>query len=46
VLALCADPARRRALGERGRELAKAFTADVMAGKYCSIYAAALGRAG
>jgi glycosyltransferase involved in cell wall biosynthesis len=46
VLALCADPALRRALGERGRELAKAFTADVMAGKYCSIYAAALGRAG
>ena len=44
VLALCADPDRRRALGENGREVAKHYTADVMARKYLEIYGAALGR--
>ena len=45
ILALRADPQRRRALGERGREFAKGFTARAMARKYLKIYAAALGRA-
>ena len=44
ILALRSDPRRKRALGERGREFAKAFTADAMARKYLKIYAAALGR--
>lgn len=44
ILALRADPARRRALGERGREVAKGFTAGAMARKYLKIYGAALGR--
>ena len=44
ILALRSDPTRKRALGERGREFAKAFTADAMARKYLKIYAAALGR--
>ena len=42
ILALRADPARRRLLGERGREFARGFTADVMAAKYREIYEAAL----
>jgi glycosyltransferase involved in cell wall biosynthesis len=46
ILALRADPARRRALGENGRELAKGFTADAMARKYFAIYQSVLGRAG
>jgi glycosyltransferase involved in cell wall biosynthesis len=45
VLALSADPERRRLLGERGRVFAKGFTADVMATKYIKIYEAALARA-
>ena len=44
ILALCADPDRRRALGENGREVAKHYTANVMARKYLEIYGAALGR--
>jgi glycosyltransferase involved in cell wall biosynthesis len=42
ILALRADPARRRLLGERGREVAKGFTADAMAAKYRKIYQDAL----
>jgi glycosyltransferase involved in cell wall biosynthesis len=45
ILALRADPARRRALGENGRELAKNYTAAAMARKYLRIYGSALGRA-
>jgi glycosyltransferase involved in cell wall biosynthesis len=45
ILALRADPARRRELGERGRELARGFTADGMAQKYSAIYRSVLGRA-
>jgi glycosyltransferase involved in cell wall biosynthesis len=45
ILALCADPDRRRILGENGREVAKNYTASVMARKYLGIYSAALGRA-
>ena len=45
ILALRSDPARRRRLGERGREFAKGFTAGAMARKYLKIYGAALGRA-
>jgi glycosyltransferase involved in cell wall biosynthesis len=44
ILALCADPDRRRVLGENGREVAKNYTASVMARKYLAIYSAALGR--
>jgi len=44
VLALRSDPQRRRTLGERGREVAKGFTAGAMARKYLGIYGAALGR--
>jgi hypothetical protein len=44
ILALRADPIRRRVLGERGREFAKGFTADVMSSKYRAIYASVLGR--
>jgi glycosyltransferase involved in cell wall biosynthesis len=45
ILALRADPDRRRALGENGREVAKNYTADVMARKYLAIYSTVLGRA-
>jgi glycosyltransferase involved in cell wall biosynthesis len=45
ILALRNDPARRRVLGENGRELAKEYTASAMARKYLKIYAAALERA-
>jgi glycosyltransferase involved in cell wall biosynthesis len=45
VLALRVDPARRRLLGERGREFATRFTADAMAQKYRAIYDRALARA-
>jgi glycosyltransferase involved in cell wall biosynthesis len=44
IHALRADPARRRVLGERGRELAKDFTAEAMARKYLAIYQNVLGR--
>lgn len=44
ILALRADPERRRALGACGREFAKGFTAATMARKYLKIYGAALGR--
>jgi glycosyltransferase involved in cell wall biosynthesis len=43
IVALGADPARRRALGERGRELARRFTADAMARKYLALYRSTLG---
>jgi glycosyltransferase involved in cell wall biosynthesis len=46
ILELRADPARRRLLGEHGREFAKGFTAEVMAGKYRAIYESVLARAG
>ena len=45
ILALRADPGLRRALGENGREVAKSYTANVMARKYLEIYGDALGRA-
>jgi len=45
ILALRADPDRRRLLGENGREVAKNYTTGVMARKYLDIYGAALGRA-
>jgi len=44
IVALRSDPARRRALGDRGREFAKSFTAAAMARKYLEIYGTALGR--
>jgi glycosyltransferase involved in cell wall biosynthesis len=44
ILALCADPERRRALGLRGREFAKDFTAEAMCRKYLDLYATLLGR--
>jgi glycosyltransferase involved in cell wall biosynthesis len=45
ILELRANPQRRRLLGDRGRALAKSFTADAMARKYLKIYSTALGRA-
>jgi len=45
ILELCADAGRRRALGERGREFAKGFTAELMSAKYRAIYESVLGRA-
>ena len=44
ILGLRADPARRRAYGERGREFAKQFTGDVMWRKYFALYESLLGR--
>ena len=44
ILALRADPAQRRAYGERGREFAKNFTGDVMWRKYFALYESLLGR--
>ncbi len=44
ILALRADPALRRAYGERGREFAKNFTGDVMWRKYFALYESLLGR--
>jgi glycosyltransferase involved in cell wall biosynthesis len=38
ILALRSDPARARALGERGAEIAKEFTASVMCDKYMALY--------
>jgi glycosyltransferase involved in cell wall biosynthesis len=43
ILALRADPERRRAYGAKGRELAKSFTAEAMWGKYFALYEALLG---
>jgi glycosyltransferase involved in cell wall biosynthesis len=45
ILELAAAPERRRVLGERGCELARAFTAEAMARKYLALYASVLGRA-
>jgi glycosyltransferase involved in cell wall biosynthesis len=44
VLTLAADPASRRAYGERGREFAKSFTSEAMCRKYLRIYESLLGR--
>ena len=44
ILALRADPSRRRKLGENGREVARNYTPSAMARKYLEIYGAALGR--
>jgi glycosyltransferase involved in cell wall biosynthesis len=43
ILGLRADPARRRAYGERGREFAKNFTGEVMWRKYFALYESLLG---
>jgi len=43
ILELRAAPERRRALGARGREFAKNFTADVMCKKYIDLYESLLG---
>jgi len=43
ILALRASPERRQALGARGREVVKAFTADIMVQKYLDLYRAVLG---
>lgn len=44
ILTLKADPALRRAYGERGRAFANDFTADVMWRKYFALYESVLGR--
>jgi glycosyltransferase involved in cell wall biosynthesis len=44
VLRLRADPAWRRVLGERGRELAKEFTAERMWSKYFDLYQSLVGK--
>jgi len=44
VLRLRADPPWRRALGERGRAIAKEFTADRMWHKYLELYESLVGR--
>jgi glycosyltransferase involved in cell wall biosynthesis len=44
ILALRDDPARRRAYGERGREFARAFTAEAMWRKYFALYESLIGR--
>jgi len=44
ILALRADAPRRRAMGERGREFAKAFTGDAMWQKYLAVYESLIGR--
>jgi glycosyltransferase involved in cell wall biosynthesis len=43
ILELAAAPERRRQLGERGRELAKGYTAEVMWRKYLELYESVLG---
>jgi glycosyltransferase involved in cell wall biosynthesis len=43
ILELRAAPERRRALGARGREFAKAFTAETMWRKYLELYESLLG---
>jgi len=44
ILLLQAQPERRRAMGERGCEMAKQFTADEMCRKYVELYESVLGR--
>jgi glycosyltransferase involved in cell wall biosynthesis len=44
ILALKEDASKRRAYGERGRQFATNFTADVMCGKYLALYEAVLRR--
>jgi glycosyltransferase involved in cell wall biosynthesis len=44
ILALRADPARRRAYGERGRAFARNFTAEAMWRKYFALYESLIGR--
>jgi glycosyltransferase involved in cell wall biosynthesis len=43
ILELSADPALRRALGERGRAFAKDFTGEHMSRKYLELYESLLG---
>jgi glycosyltransferase involved in cell wall biosynthesis len=43
ILELAAAPERRRRLGERGREIAKRYTAEVMWRKYLELYESILG---
>jgi glycosyltransferase involved in cell wall biosynthesis len=43
ILALQADPDRRRAMGERGKGVAKEFTAEAMCRKYVELYESVLG---
>jgi glycosyltransferase involved in cell wall biosynthesis len=43
ILDLRGEPERRRAMGARGREVAKDFTADAMCRKYMDLYEAVLG---
>lgn len=43
ILELAASPERRRAMGARGREIAKDFTADAMCRKYVELYESVLG---
>jgi glycosyltransferase involved in cell wall biosynthesis len=44
ILELREQPGRRRELGERGRELARPFTAAAMAAKYLALYEAVVAR--
>jgi glycosyltransferase involved in cell wall biosynthesis len=44
ILALKADPERRRAYGVRGRVFVNDFTSDVMSRKYFALYESVLGR--
>jgi glycosyltransferase involved in cell wall biosynthesis len=46
VVRLAADAAGRRAMGERGREFAKSFTAEHMWRKYLELYESLLGKLG
>jgi glycosyltransferase involved in cell wall biosynthesis len=43
ILTLAAAPERRRQMGQRGREVASAFTADAMCRKYVELYESVLG---
>jgi len=43
ILALRESPGRRQALGARGKEVVKAFTAEVMVQKYLDLYRTVLG---
>ena len=43
ILGLVAQPQRRQAMGARGREVAKNFTADAMCRKYLELYESVLG---
>ena len=45
IFTLLGDPERRRALGERGREVARNFSADAMCNKYVELYLSVLGLA-